>query len=118
MKKPLTEIRIRLENKILCFSQVPAKQLKPILVLLEGYEESSIPWREAAKERINSTGGEAAYMLKSSRQMAGLTQSQLASKLKMPQGNVSQIESGKRPIGKSLAKRLSKIFNLDYRVFL
>ncbi len=32
--------------------------------------------------------------------------------------NISQIETGKRSVGKNLAKRLAKIFNLDYRVFL
>ncbi len=118
MKKPLTEIQIRLGNKMLRFTHVPSKQVKPILILLKGYEEPSEPWREGAKKRMNAAGGEAAYMLKSARKMADLTQTQLADKLKMPQGNLSQIESGQRTIGKSLAKRLAKIFNLDYRVFL
>ncbi|MFM8314892.1 MAG: helix-turn-helix transcriptional regulator, partial [Deltaproteobacteria bacterium] len=48
----------------------------------------------------------------------GLTQAQLADKLNIPQSNISQIETGKRSVGKNLAKRLSRIFNLDYRVFL
>lgn len=118
MKKPLTEVQIRVGNKMLQFRHVPSKQIKPILVLLEGYEEPSVSWRESAKNRMNTAGGEAAYMLQNARKMAEMTQIQLADKLGMPQGNISQIESGKRVVGKALAKRLAKIFNLDYRVFL
>lgn len=118
MKKPPTEVQIRFGNKMLRFSHVPSKQIKPILVLLEGYEEPSVSWRENAQKRMDAVGGEAAYMLQNARKMAGFTQIQLAHKLRMPQGNISQIESGKRMIGKTLAKRLAKIFNLDYRLFL
>ena len=57
-------------------------------------------------------------MVKSAREGAGLTQAQLADKLKIPQSNISQIETGKRAVGKNLAKRLARIFKLDYRVFL
>lgn len=118
MRKPLTEVQIRLGGKFWRYRHVPSEQIKPILCLLKNYEDKPILWHDAAKGRIEKAGGEAAYMLQTSRKMAGLTQSQLAKKLKMPQGNISQIESGKRPIGKGLAKRLANIFNLDYRVFL
>lgn len=57
-------------------------------------------------------------MVKSAREAAGLTQAKLAKKLNIPQSNISQIETGRRSVGKNLAKRLAKIFNLDYRVFL
>ena len=118
MRKLPTEVQIFLQGKVLRFSGVPSSKLKPIVVALKEYEEGTVPWREAAKERIAASGGEGAHMLKSAREGAGLTQSQLATKLKIPQSNVSQMETGARSIGKNLAKRLSKIFDLDYRVFL
>ena len=118
MKKPLTEVQIRYGEKFRRFTHVPPSRIRPLFTLLKDYEETPVPWRSTAKERIERAGGEGAYMLKTSRKMATLTQAQLAQKLGMPQGNISQIESGKRPIGKMLAKRLAEIFDLDYRVFL
>jgi len=47
-----------------------------------------------------------------------ITQEQLAQKLGITQAEVSKIESGKRPIGKKLAKKIEKIFKMDYRRFL
>lgn len=47
-----------------------------------------------------------------------LTQVQLAEILGIPQPNISKMESGKRPIGKKLAKKLADFFHTDYRMFL
>ncbi|MBI2339723.1 MAG: helix-turn-helix transcriptional regulator [Deltaproteobacteria bacterium] len=115
---PLTEVQVWLGKNTRRYTRVPAGRIKPILIWLKHYEEKPVSWRELAGPRIKAAGGEAAYMLKAARKRAGMTQMQLAKSLEMPQGNISQIESGKRPIGKALAKRLAKIFNLDYRVFL
>lgn len=48
----------------------------------------------------------------------GLTQTTLGELLGIEQTNVSKMEQGKRPIGKTIAKRLAKIFKTDYRLFL
>ena len=56
--------------------------------------------------------------LRGARGKEGLSQGELAKKLNIPQGNLSKMENGKRSIGKSMAKRLSKILNINYRVFL
>jgi DNA-binding transcriptional regulator YiaG len=48
----------------------------------------------------------------------GLTQSEVAKRLNITQADVSKIESGRRPIGKALAKRIEKAFKIDYRRFL
>lgn len=48
----------------------------------------------------------------------GLTQKNLAQKLGIHQTHVSQIENGKRVVGKNLAQKLAKVFNTDYRLFL
>ncbi len=118
MKKPLTEIQVKVGQKSFHYTNIPQSKLKPILTLLKNYQDDSIPWRELAKDRIQTSGGEPAYMLKTSRKAVNMTQAQLAAQLNMPQGNLSQIESGKRAIGKSLAKKLGNVFDLDYRVFL
>jgi plasmid maintenance system antidote protein VapI len=47
-----------------------------------------------------------------------MTQVELAEKLDIPQQNISEMENGKRPIGKSMAKRLASIFRVNYRIFL
>lgn len=38
--------------------------------------------------------------------------------LKIPQGNLSQMEHGRRSIGQQMAKRLGELFKTDYRLFL
>lgn len=47
-----------------------------------------------------------------------LTQRQLADLTSIPQRHISEMENGKRPIGKELAKRLGKALNADYKAFL
>ncbi len=48
----------------------------------------------------------------------GLTQEQLAGLLGVKRTNLSEMENGKRPIGKIMAKRLAQALKTDYKVFL
>lgn len=48
----------------------------------------------------------------------GLTQKELTKKLNIYQTHISQIEHGRRIVGKNLAQKLAKIFRTDYRLFL
>ncbi len=48
----------------------------------------------------------------------GLTQEQLANRLGVKRTNLSEMENGKRPIGKNMAKRLAQVLKTDYKVFL
>jgi DNA-binding XRE family transcriptional regulator len=48
----------------------------------------------------------------------GLTQKQLAEVLGIKRNNLSEMENGKRPIGKNLAKRLAQALRTNYKVFL
>ena len=57
-------------------------------------------------------------MLGGCRHKAGLTQKKLAEALKISQNHISEMENGKRPIGKVIALRLAKFFKTDYRKFL
>jgi DNA-binding XRE family transcriptional regulator len=47
-----------------------------------------------------------------------LTQKQLAELTGIAQHHISEMENGKRPIGKETARKLAKALNIDYRVFL
>jgi plasmid maintenance system antidote protein VapI len=77
----------------------------------------STPWREVFKEELLKYG-EAALMLRGSRHKLELTQKELADSLGIPQNHISEMESGKRPIGKGTALKLGKFFKTDYRKFL
>lgn len=59
-----------------------------------------------------------AIVLKGLRHREGLTQTQIGNVLGIPQANISQMENGKRAIGKKLAKRFAELFHTDYRLFL
>lgn len=59
-----------------------------------------------------------AIALRGLRAREGLTQVSMGAMLGIPQGNISQMEKGKRPIGKQIAKRLAALFKTDYRIFL
>jgi DNA-binding XRE family transcriptional regulator len=46
------------------------------------------------------------------------TQKELGDMIGVNQANISKMEKGTRPIGKDIAKRLAKVFKVDYRIFL
>jgi DNA-binding XRE family transcriptional regulator len=60
----------------------------------------------------------AGVLLKGLRTREGLTQVQFARKIHITQANLSNMENGRRPIGKQIAKRIEKIFKINYRYFL
>ncbi|NGX26253.1 MAG: hypothetical protein K940chlam6_00168 [Chlamydiae bacterium] len=80
-------------------------------------KEKSIPWREAFKKSINKHT-EGGAVLKGFRSKDGVTQAEVAHVLNISQHHISEMENGKRPIGKEMAKKFAKYFNTDYRVFL
>ena len=56
---------------------------------------------------------EAAVYLRGIRYREDLTQKQLADLAGIPQRHLSEMENGKRPIGKENAKKLAKVLNAD-----
>lgn len=57
-------------------------------------------------------------LLRGLRARENLTQVALADKLHVTQSDVSQMENGTRTIGRTIAKRIEKLFDVDYRSFL
>lgn len=60
----------------------------------------------------------AGVLLRGTRHREGLTQAEMAKKISVTQADLSKMETGKRPIGKVLARRIAKIFGVNYRYFL
>jgi hypothetical protein len=76
----------------------------------------SLPWRQCFPE----TDGELlpGACLAGARYREGLTQRELSRVTGIPQRHISEMERGKRPIGKEMAKRLAKALHVGYKVFL
>ncbi len=79
-------------------------------------ETSAMPWREAAG--VLDDGELPGLCVRGGRVKEGLTQAQLAQLVGIPQRHVSEMEHGKRPIGKEMAKRLGAALKVSYKVFL
>ena len=67
---------------------------------------------------INKKYTKAGALLHGLRVRENLTQSQLAEKIKVTQSDISQMENGTRNIGRMIAKRIEKLFDIDYHAFL
>ncbi|MBB71758.1 MAG: XRE family transcriptional regulator [Legionellales bacterium] len=47
-----------------------------------------------------------------------LNQQDFAEQINITQPELSKMETGKRPIGKTVAKRIAKAFGVNYQIFL
>ena len=56
--------------------------------------------------------------LKGYRMREGMTQKQLAARIGVSVSNLSEMERGRRTIGKGMAKRIGEATGVDYRTFL
>ena len=84
----------------------------------EKHEEEDSMTGEEALNLLIGNESKAAVMLRGLRYREGLTQLELGKLLGTAQANISQMERGKRSIGKQIAKRLAELFRTDYRLFL
>ena len=94
-----------------------ASALKPKKRARVKTKPMSTPWREVFKDEIEKYS-EAGLMLRGSRYKAEMTQKEVADALGVSQNHISEMENGKRTIGRVMALRLAKLFNTDYRKFL
>lgn len=81
------------------------------------YDKDFFSWREVSKNDIEKYT-EVGIMLRGNRYKNNLTQKQLAAAIGISQHHISEMENGKRPIGKEMARRLAEFFKTDYRIFL
>jgi DNA-binding XRE family transcriptional regulator len=83
-----------------------------------GFEEArdTVPWRECFPEW--SDAQLPGITLAGARHKEGLTQVQLARLTGIPQRHLSEMEHGKRPIGKERAKKLAEVLKVNYHILL
>lgn len=83
-----------------------------------GFREvrDSVPWREAfaglSDEDLPGTA------LRGARVKEGMTQVELSKRTGIPQRHISEIENGKRQIGKERAVKLAQALNVSYRILI
>ncbi len=121
-KHPIEDVTISVGNIRPRLFLVPKNKARGVVELLSDLEiapdkEQSTPWRKSFKD-LTEKYTEAGAMLQGARLKENLSQVELAKRLKITQADISNMENGRRTIGKKMAKRLSKILNIDYRVFL
>ena len=98
--------------------QSNAERIKRFITSIEAEEPSeSRPWREVFNE-LRPNDDIPSAILRGSRVKEELTQVQLSEMTGIPRRHISEMEHGKRPIGKEMAKKLAKALKCDYRVFL
>jgi len=111
MKNPTTGAYVEIRFRI------PATKVIEVKEVLASYgaiaeEPESVPWEEVYPDFNGSVA------LRGARKREALTQKELARLVGVSQTHISEMEHGKRPIGKEMAKRLAKVLRADYRVFL
>jgi DNA-binding XRE family transcriptional regulator len=94
-------------------SKVP--QLQRYAESLETEKERSFSIAEVFPEYV---GREQEVALRAYRNREGMTQKQLTELTGIPQHHISEMENGKRSIGKERAKRLAEALHCDYRQLL
>jgi DNA-binding XRE family transcriptional regulator len=118
-KKHLTEISFGARKPQIFL--VPTAKAHGILRLIEEYrvdnDDELVDAQDSFKD-LNKKYTKAGALLQGFRLRDEMTQTQLAKKLGTSQPAVAAMESGDRPIGKTTAKKLGKIFDTDYRNFL
>lgn len=93
----------------------PAPRIKEYAQTVEAGGDRTYSIAEVFPEYI---GKEQQIAIRAYRSRENLTQRQLAELTGIPQRHISEMENGKRAIGKELARRLGKALNADYKVFL
>ncbi|OAI49183.1 hypothetical protein AYO45_00350 [Gammaproteobacteria bacterium SCGC AG-212-F23] len=80
-------------------------------------DEGTVDAEDVFRE-INEKYTKAGALLRGVRVSEGLTQIEMADLMKVTQSDISQMENGTRKIGRKIAKRIEKLFDTPYRLFL
>ena len=99
----------------LCVHRSNAPRIKEYAETVEAGDDRTYTVAEVFPEYM---GKEQQIAIRAYRHRENLTQRQLAELTGIPQRHISEMENGKRSIGKELAKRLGKVLNVGYKMFL
>jgi len=111
---------LRLPNSKKVSYFIPSSRRKEVEEFLEKQSEEddeSVRYEILAKERIEKHK-KAGLVLRGMRYREGFSQKKLAEKSGVTQNEISNIENGKRTVGKKIAIRLAKVLNFDYEMLL
>lgn len=111
-KKHPTEDMITLQLRV---HRHNAPLVKRYTEIVESEEERTYTVAEVFPEYI---GKESQVALRAYRTREALTQKQLSELTGIPQHHISEMETGKRSIGKERAKKLAEALHCDYRQLL
>jgi len=92
-----------------------APRIKDYAEAIEAEDERTYTIEEVFPEYI---GKEQQVAIRAYRYRENLSQRQLAELTGIPQRHISEMENGKRPIGKETSKKLAAALKCDYRRFL
>ncbi|MDL2271916.1 helix-turn-helix domain-containing protein [Desulfovibrio sp. OttesenSCG-928-I05] len=124
MKKPHTnEVSMTFTGPIAMMEQaleamrsLGFEKAEPVTVNLD--VEGSIPWRESSYFKEIKEDELPSVFLSGARYREGFTQVELAERSGIPRRHISEMENGKRPIGKVNARKLAAILDVDPRRLL
>ncbi|MDZ7760096.1 MAG: helix-turn-helix transcriptional regulator [Desulfovermiculus sp.] len=112
-KKPHTDDMVTIRLRV---PREHAERIKEYAKVLESEGERRYSVAEVFPELI---GRESRVALRAYRTRENLTQKKLSEETGIPQHQISEMENGKRTIGKERAKKLAAALNVsDYRLFL
>jgi DNA-binding transcriptional regulator YiaG len=120
MKAPRTKgiVKVTIEGKKRSLYLVPKDKAEDIERLLDEYRADDFVPAEEVLKGLHDKYGVAGSRLRGYRVRDGLSQGQLAAKLKCPQSWIAGWECGTRSLGKKWAAKLATHFKTDPRVFL
>jgi DNA-binding XRE family transcriptional regulator len=110
-KKPITGGYVEVRFRIPVTKVAEAKQVLASYGAI-AEDPESIPWEEVYSDFNGSVA------LRGARKRENLTQKELARLVGVGQTHISEMEHGKRPIGKDMARRLAEVLKVNYRLFL
>ena len=111
-------INIFFEGKNKRLFVVPKDKAEHLAALLQEYETAETVSASEVFKDLHTQYGKVGTIIRGYRVRDNLSQVALAKKVSIRQAELSQIENGKRTVGKALAKRFAVVFKTDYRVFL
>ena len=120
MKKPLNEAVSMTFTGPIAMMQAAIEAMQKLgfqekELIAEQQTDSSIPWRESVYFKDMPFPGS---YLAGFRHREGITQMDLAERSGIPRRHISEMENGRRPIGKINAKKLAETLNIDPRLLL
>jgi ribosome-binding protein aMBF1 (putative translation factor) len=128
MREPNTDshkffyVKVEIPNSKVISYSFPLSHQKEIKDFLnkqheEEDDDSPVAWEVLAKERIEKYK-KSGLVLRGMRYREGFSQKKLAKESGVSQNEISNIENGKRTVGKKIAEKLSNALNFDYRLLL